>query len=449
MDSPVNGSQTEPPSQEMHDLPELPNELWGHTFKEAKLHKLPLVELLPLRTVCTSWNKIICNFPKINSSELKDPSEFNHIFGRLRELSFGGCSNTILPDLHKLTGLHTLNVNRPTVQMSLNYFSKLTNLTKLKLSSGMITSLENLTFLQCLHLKMPCGINDSEVLRLPHLTTLMTDGYVVPEYRGHVIQYFGEGEWYDGFMKDGMREGPGRYYHGNGDREEGIYENDELTGQGTYHYANGARYVGEFKDGVSHGRGVNYFACGDRYEGMYANDMKHGYGSYYYQDEKRYEGEYHEDSEHGQGTYYYKCGGRFEGTFKNGERTYGMEHFEDGSTFEGRFEKDLKNGFGIETFPDGERFEGNFVDDDREGHGIAYFADGSWFEGNWSKGVKNGIGIMYSQDGTGYEENFIYGEFQKPDDFYYAVILFVGCVFWLCLWVIRLGLQRNQLCIDF
>jgi hypothetical protein len=67
----------------------------------------------------------------------------------------------------------------------------------------------------------------------------------------------------------------------NGDRYEGYFVNDLKNGEGTYYWKNGNRYVGEWQDGERTGFGVFTWTDGDIYKGYFKAGKRGGYGEYY------------------------------------------------------------------------------------------------------------------------------------------------------------------------
>ena len=107
--------------------------------------------------------------------------------------------------------------------------------------------------------------------------------YFISYYKnGKGIEFFNNGDMYEGNYKDNKKEGKGIYYFNFGDNYEGDYKNDERDGKGIYYYNNGDRYEGDFKNGKFEGKGKYYYKNGDRYEGGYKNDKREGEGIMYY-----------------------------------------------------------------------------------------------------------------------------------------------------------------------
>ena len=178
--------------------------------------------------------------------------------------------------------------------------------------------------------------------------------------------------------------GKGTYYYANGDKYEGMFENNQRHGKGTYYYANGDKYVGMWKNGKAHGKGTFYWADGEKYVGMWENDQKHGKGTYYWADGDRYEGDWKNDKKHGKGTFYCKDGNVYDEYYKNGEVIT--------SNLRGGFAKPECSNKGVCNYPSGARYEGEFKPGTktRHGYGVYYYADGKTKKGKWANGVWQG-----------------------------------------------------------
>lgn len=87
-------------------------------------------------------------------------------------------------------------------------------------------------------------------------------GYSSDPVRDNEIVY-GNGR-YKGETVNGIRSGKGTMYYKNGNRFEGIYENDSRK-TGTLYYKIGDKYVGQFHDNKLEGEGTYYFKNGDIY----------------------------------------------------------------------------------------------------------------------------------------------------------------------------------------
>ena len=72
-------------------------------------------------------------------------------------------------------------------------------------------------------------------------------------------------------------QGKGNLYFGNGDSYEGYFKNGKIWGLGCYKSRN-YEYYGPFKNDVKYGKGSLFYLNGDKYEGWFEDDKLHGYG---------------------------------------------------------------------------------------------------------------------------------------------------------------------------
>ena len=80
------------------------------------------------------------------------------------------------------------------------------------------------------------------------------------QYLGNTEKFQGMGEHeavngdtYEGFYLDGMRQGMGLCVYKKGSQYQGEWLADKWNGEGFYKYTSGNKYVGGFKQGKSHG----------------------------------------------------------------------------------------------------------------------------------------------------------------------------------------------------
>ncbi len=90
------------------------------------------------------------------------------------------------------------------------------------------------------------------------------DGYGIYLYSNNAI--------YDGYWKDGKRNGLGRFYFQDGQGFEGQYVDDIKFGPGTYRWASGSRYTGYWNDQNRHGWGESVAADGTKKSGFWKDD---------------------------------------------------------------------------------------------------------------------------------------------------------------------------------
>lgn len=78
---------------------------------------------------------------------------------------------------------------------------------------------------------------------------------------------------FEGYYKNGIREGKGKFTHMDGSVKEGIFVNGQLTGKGIMTTEDGHRYEGEFINYRMHGKGKLTWANGSSFEGFFVSDV--------------------------------------------------------------------------------------------------------------------------------------------------------------------------------
>lgn len=231
------------------------------------------------------------------------------------------------------------------------------------------------------------------------------------------------GEIYEGNFLNNKRHGHGKFTWESGLIYEGLWENGErsgwgvlkakdnsiiyegfwvkgqLSGQGKKFYPHGS-YEGHFIDNKENGYGVFVYNNDDHYEGYWLNGQKNGFGILFdRKKQKIFEGTWVLDKYEGEGTEYCELGhykGIFKGGLKNGN---GKFFYNDGSIFEGFWEKGEKCGWGM-NFDCLQRkvFEGFWNNGEKNGFGVEFY-DQFRFEGQFRNGKKEGVGKMYWDNG--------------------------------------------------
>jgi len=130
---------------------------------------------------------------------------------------------------------------------------------------------------------------------------------------------------YEGYFKNGKKEGKGKTIAWDCGTYEGDYVNGLPNGKGKYTYSDGSVYDGNWVDGNKTGKGIQVWgkgkAEGDRYEGDWVSGNATGKGIYVWGKGKaegdRYEGDWIDFSRTGYGKYTEKDGTIQEGKFLN------------------------------------------------------------------------------------------------------------------------------------
>lgn len=227
-------------------------------------------------------------------------------------------------------------------------------------------------------------------------------------------QVSGEGcmKWLNGYrveghFRNGVPNGKGRITWENGDVYEGEIVNGVRHGKGKLTSQKGrAVYEGCWHRGQRHGVGTQHYADGSVYRGVWANDAKHGCGTKRYQNGDCYDGMWCENKRHGQGSMGWKHDTEcytevYDGNWKDGKphgtgiSTYvrALEALKDGE------EEPTPTLYAPPVTSIINMYKGSFVEGRREGFGTFYYADGSSYEGMWVNNRKNGRGKWVNYNG--------------------------------------------------
>lgn len=120
---------------------------------------------------------------------------------------------------------------------------------------------------------------------------LNENGFPQVKKEGKGIEYFANGDYYEGNFSDDKKDGRGMLYNAqNVPVYSGDWQKDTKNGQGVYKlYTNGqlySSYKGTFKDNIYNGYGVETYSNGDQYDGLYFQGKKHGKGIMRIKDQK-------------------------------------------------------------------------------------------------------------------------------------------------------------------
>eukprot|EP00434_Breviolum_minutum_P008546 symbB.v1.2.007538.t2/scaffold464.1/size201063/7 len=81
--------------------------------------------------------------------------------------------------------------------------------------------------------------------------------------------------------------------------------------------------------------------------------------------------------------------------------------FEDGATYSGQWNGNVRHGFGVHVEADGSRYEGQWADDKAHGTGRLEHSDGATYDGNWRSSMKHGQGTYAHSDGSTYTGDWL------------------------------------------
>ena len=265
-------------------------------------------------------------------------------------------------------------------------------------------------------------VKDNHVLKLVNMGK---DKKKLKSYAEIIIKLKNKDCLYKGQIdEDNNIYGYGVLYNKNGEKYEGVFDNEKLNGWGRYINQKGTCYEGLFKNGILTGKGiiikevVKNFKKGKYYfEGDIKNFLKEGKGIEK-TDDYEYEGDFKNDLKEGKGTIkFYKGGELYEGDFKKDEMTgSGTYTFSNKNTYKGEFLKGKMHGKGIYKWWNGNVYEGEYVNNVKEGEGEFIWNNGKIYKGKFSKGTPHGEGTLTIK-GVSYDAVFEYGKFKgKIDD---------------------------------
>jgi len=148
-------------------------------------------------------------------------------------------------------------------------------------------------------------------------TGALSKSTCMPNGKGR-LEYEKECRWYEGDWIHGRWTGYGRLSNGDGDFYEGGLKNDHKHGTGIMKFADGRIFEGEYIRGQMI-QGKMTYQDGSVYGGSWVDGMRHGRGRCVFIDGSEYEGEFREGNFHGHGKMTWNDGGWYVGDWCDGE----------------------------------------------------------------------------------------------------------------------------------
>lgn len=197
----------------------------------------------------------------------------------------------------------------------------------------------------------------------------------------------------------------------NGDKFEGYNVNGIKDGKGTYTYKDGDVFVGEYKEGKINGFGNATFKDGDSYEGNFENGLKQGFGKYTFKRGEFYEGNWVNNKRNGFGKFVNASGVEFEGNWKDGIKDGAIKKTEkNGNVTLQNWTNGKQNGKSIATVYESGKLqftlEAQYVDDKETGNPKITYPNGNVYEGDWMYGTPYGIGTLTTKNGDAFKGYF-------------------------------------------
>ena len=267
------------------------------------------------------------------------------------------------------------------------------------------------------------------------------------KYEGRGIFY--SDYTYDGYFKDGKKNGYFRVYKNNSKEltYEGFYKDDIYNGKGILYGEGGKKlFNGNFENGIYNGIGIEYFQKEKLRRKMLfekGEPLKECLGVLYYEnniiykgllknfkpengknitiyDNRRnisYIGDFTDFKYNGKGILYYDKSNQiyFDGTFDMGLFINGILYDPEGNKiYEGEFTnnqpKDCKN-INLYELNGNLKFAGDLSDGKYSGFGKLYKESKLIYEGNFKDGLYDGNGILYIDEDCKYEGLFKKGKY--------------------------------------
>lgn len=202
-------------------------------------------------------------------------------------------------------------------------------------------------------------------------------------YDGHGTEFDDSGnEIYDGWFKEGKRDGKGKEISLGKMFFDGIFHDGQRNGNGEEYENGSVIYNGMFKDGKRDGKGKLYENGSLVYDGEFKEGKWVGPGKNYISGELVYDGTFNNEQ--------YAKGKQYAFNVINHTRKL---------VYDGEFKDGKWNGLGIhyvfDTNKNVSRFEGTYIDFKRNGQGKDFYNNILQFEGEFKDGKKNGIGSAY------------------------------------------------------
>ena len=174
-------------------------------------------------------------------------------------------------------------------------------------------------------------------------------------YAGRAIANYPNGDIYDGYFVEGVREGRGTYYYAS----------------------NGEKYDGEWLKNLKHGIGKMTYAKTGEYNGFWENGRRHGEGIFTYTNGDVYSGWWKFGEKEGTGTYTFKSTGmklagdtstgmKLYGEWSSGQLVSGKWIYPNGMYYEGAFENNKPKGDGKWVFKNGNVLNGTYTQKPKE-----------------------------------------------------------------------------------
>lgn len=261
-------------------------------------------------------------------------------------------------------------------------------------------------------------------------------------YSGRVYKSYGNGDFYEGYVQSGLRNGIGMMVDARGNPYNiGLYYQDHFVGEilgGVGRFEDivdgvkydvvirckDGRYEGSIRDGAMNGLGIMRYITGESESGVFCNNEYLGdvvtFDDLSYDLSKLcdYSGKISITNNHL--TY---SGDWDRGIIEGHGKIICFNNY----TYRGEFHNNLPNGKGIIDYANGDSFKGMFREGVIHGEGIYIFSDESTFEGSFLFGLKHGSGV-FRRGGSCISGHWNHGSLEGDCSFIIDGKETIGCV---------------------
>lgn len=193
------------------------------------------------------------------------------------------------------------------------------------------------------------------------------------------------------------QDGWGTYTYDNG-YYDGFWKNGQKNGYGLYSWNTGAKYFGNWENNQMSGYGETILSNGDLHFGLYKNNKYDGAGVFFTKEKNKYEHNIYQEGNflktagyitivgattgctagqcyNGYGRYVFPNGDQYYGLFVNGAMHVGSFIFKNGDVYMGEFnDKNQFSGYGFYKFKEsGDFYRGNWAAGKYDGCGYGFF----------------------------------------------------------------------------
>ena len=216
------------------------------------------------------------------------------------------------------------------------------------------------------------------------------------------VYKYADGSIYEGYMKEFLKHGPGRFTKDSGNTKiEGNFANDVPEGYCVVYEKKSMTYDGNFENGKRSGDGIVYIQDA-MITGTLKDEQFVGPVKMRLRGKEKYAGEIMDGKPNGQGTYTVRNGDNASGQFIDGKLSGKIiiNYPVIGSTFEGEGTfPGVLNGNGKMMYKNNEIYEGNFVNGLKEGKAVFTMADSTIYETEYVKDQMNGPTKVFRSNG--------------------------------------------------